>query len=688
MMIEKRPALLLDYLLKVRNTTMNQIMAATQLTKRQISYDLEKVNQWLKESGLSTIQYKGSHYIVLPEDVVQHFQEEETNQRERDFVLTEEERLAVIYLYLFIRHESISSNHLIQLLQVSKNTVMSDLKKANKQYRSYLVEIQYSRQRGYHLKGTEFDKRVLAMHCLSSLRKIPYFQNLIHYLLKTEKEDTHYEEFLYSLKQIEKEFELNFVEERLHQFALFLTFYYYRQREKKFVEFYDDEIKLIQREPMSHAARRLSQLLQLENEESEICYLTIQLLGLSFGSYSFQDSEQNILFKLTKQLVLDFESKTCIVFEKEDEVVKRLYQHIKPAYFRMKYRIPAANSLLNEIKSEHSELYAIAQEILHPIGSLLGINIPEDEIGFIAIYFGALLEQKTNREVPKRKKALVVCPSGISSSLMVKHQLESLFSEIAVENTLSLREFQEGHFDHYDLIFSTVRLETKLPCFYVKPIMTPNEKNQLVNEVYQFLFGIQYQDISLNELVHIIGKYADIYDEGGLKHALGQLTFHKRVFVDKGNHPVLQDMLQAKTIQMMEGISDWEEAVKTAAYPLLENGSIEPAYIDAMIANIKALGPYVVIGPETAIPHARPEQGVNKAGMSLLKLDTPVNFLQDEKYPVRLVFCIAAPDNKTHLKALAQLTKMLNEKNNLGQLIEANSIEEITALVQQYSTSE
>lgn len=686
MMIEKRPALLLNHFLKVKNTTMNQVIEATQLSKRQISYDMEKVNQWLKEKQLPAIAYKGSHLIEVPEEIVNYFRTQPVEQQElqRDFILSEEERLAVTYLYLFIRNEPISSVHLTQLLQVSKNTVISDVKKANESNSPFLVEIRYTRQKGYHLKGTEFDKRVLVMQYLSQLIHVPYFNKLIDYLLKEETEPISYQDTLSTLKQVEKEFSLQFVEERLNQFAYFLIFYCYRQREGKVVQIHADEMAILNKDPMGRVASRLQQLLSLKEEEAESCYLTIQLLGLSLGASTVPNLHQDLLFKLCQQLVFEFESKACIVFEKRNEVVQTLYQHLKPAYFRMKYRIPIDNPLLAQIKSEHQELYTIVKELLLPIGTLLGITIPEEEVGFITIHFGALL-QKPKQTVPKKKQAIVVCPSGISSSLMVKHQLESLFSEITIEKTVSLQEFQAGEFQDYDLIFSTVRLETGLPCFYVKPIMTPGEKNSLVNEVYQFLFGIQYHDVSLKELLQTISQYATIFNENGLKLALGRLTFHKKVDVFRGKQPVLQDLLQVDTIQVMDEISDWEEAVKAAANPLLAKGIIESTYIEAMIENIKTLGPYVVIGPEVAIPHARPETGVNQVGMSFLKLNQPVNFLQDEKYPVRLLFCIAAIDNTTHLKALSQLTKLLSDKNNIDLLKELESTQEIEKLFKQYS---
>ncbi|WML41456.1 BglG family transcription antiterminator [Neobacillus sp. OS1-2] len=684
MMIDKRPAFLLNYLLKMKNTTMNQVMEHTQLTKRQIYYDLEKINHWLKERDLPAIPFRGIHYIEVPKEVGAYFREQQDHSQDHEVILTEEERLNLIILYLFIREEPISSVHLTQLLQVSKNTVISDVKKANEMNRPFLVEIRYSRQNGYHLKGTEFDKRVIVMHCLSQVLSVPYFEKLIDYLVKNRTGHIPFEDIHHTLLQMETQFELHFVEERIKQFAYFLLFYHYRLKERKFVPFHADEMKLVKMDPMWRVSQTLSELLRFEVVDTELCYLTIQLLGLSLGNRFVQDMNRDLLFKICEQLVFDFESKACIVFEKKDEVIHSLYQHLKPAYFRMKYRIPIDNPLLEQIKHEHKELYTIVKEMLQPFGTLLSITIPEEEIGFITMHFGAMLK-RPKQEMPKKKRAIVVCPSGISSSLMVKHQLESLFSEITVERNLSLQEFQKQNLDHYDLLFSTVALDTTLPCFYVKPIMTPNEKNSLVNEVYQHLFGIQYQDISVKELIQTIGKFANVYDEKGLKTALSQLTFQKKVEHQRGNQPVLNDLLTAETVQIVEQVSDWEEAVKVAAKPLLETGIIESSYIEAMIGNIKTLGPYVVIGPEVAIPHARPEMGVHHVGMSFLKLNQPVNFLEDEKYPVRLLFCIAAIDNTTHLKALSQLTKLLSEKNNIDLLKETESTDQIFALFKQYS---
>ncbi|MDE3839130.1 PTS lactose transporter subunit IIA [Bacillus methanolicus] len=150
---------------------------------------------------------------------------------------------------------------------------------------------------------------------------------------------------------------------------------------------------------------------------------------------------------------------------------------------------------------------------------------------------------------------------------------------------------------------------------------------------------------------------------------------------------MLSNLLKKETIQFADQLSDWEEAIKEAAKPLLLKGVIEPSYVDAMINNVKTMGPYIIIGQEIAIPHARPEMGVNKVGMSFLKLEQPVHFLNDNKYPVSLLFCIAAIDNSTHLKALSQLTKLLSKKENVQKLKEFNDVEEVLGLIKEYSNN-
>lgn len=90
--------------------------------------------------------------------------------------------------------------------------------------------------------------------------------------------------------------------------------------------------------------------------------------------------------------------------------------------------------------------------------------------------------------------------------------------------------------------------------------------------------------------------------------------------------------------------------------------------------------------PDVAIPHARPEDGVTKLGMSVLKLEQPVQFPGNK--PVRLFFVLAAIDQTTHLKALAQLTELLSNSADVAHILAAQSTEDVLTIINKYSEEE
>ena len=126
--------------------------------------------------------------------------------------------------------------------------------------------------------------------------------------------------------------------------------------------------------------------------------------------------------------------------------------------------------------------------------------------------------------------------------------------------------------------------------------------------------------------------------------------------------------------------SDWIEAVKFAGKLLLEGGKITSRYIDAMVNTTKELGPYSVIVPGVAIPHARPEDGALDIGFSIVILKKPVKF-NSPNDPVYIIIGFSAIDKKIHIAALQQLAKLLSKSNFVDRLKNARDPEEVKKLI-------
>ena len=139
---------------------------------------------------------------------------------------------------------------------------------------------------------------------------------------------------------------------------------------------------------------------------------------------------------------------------------------------------------------------------------------------------------------------------------------------------------------------------------------------------------------------------------------------------------MLETILNKDLIQFEDKFETWEDAIQLAGAPLLENGSIEQSYIDQIITNTKEIGPYYVLGPNIALPHARPEYGVNKMGLSVLVTKEPVWFSEKDQHKVQLIIVLAAVDNESHLGALSELAGVLGDESNVDKLIHSESKEE------------
>lgn len=145
---------------------------------------------------------------------------------------------------------------------------------------------------------------------------------------------------------------------------------------------------------------------------------------------------------------------------------------------------------------------------------------------------------------------------------------------------------------------------------------------------------------------------------------------------------MLKDYLDPSAVSLGDEVKDWRAAIETAGRLLVDSEAAEEKYISAMIRTTEELGPYVVIAPGVAIPHARPENGARKVGLSLAVLSEPVEFGSKENDPVDLVFGFSTTDSDAHMELIQALADFIEKEENCQALRDAETVEEIMAIVE------
>lgn len=127
-------------------------------------------------------------------------------------------------------------------------------------------------------------------------------------------------------------------------------------------------------------------------------------------------------------------------------------------------------------------------------------------------------------------------------------------------------------------------------------------------------------------------------------------------------------------VKIIDKVEDYCEGIKISCNMLKEEGIIEEKYYNAIMSKIDEFGPYFCIADGVAMPHARPEDGSIETGVSVVKLNNPVDFLGKQ---ISVFFTLSAKDNESHLGLLRQIAEVCMNKDKLNKIINSNNEKEI-----------
>ncbi|SHJ76082.1 BglG family transcription antiterminator [Paramaledivibacter caminithermalis] len=695
MILDYRSSMLLTKLINTDDYISIEVLAEKlSLSKRMIYYDLKKVNMWLEYNNFSPVQNIHTLGLFIQEEEKEEIKKVFDKIQGVRYEYSANERKALIVIHITACNGSVFLNNLIEIIDVSRNTILSDLKELKKEVRKFNVEVMSDRKKGYLLNGTERDIRSCLVFYLSQLINIHdgrwfewHFQSF-DFIWRFD-----IDEINSILCECERFLNVEYTYEFYSKFSLQLIFFINRIENEKTVKIDAEEKKILietkEYKAAQYIAERLKVLYKVRLSEDEITYITIHFLCARINNPNSSDvlnENEGYLKKLIKNMVDAFQRFACVNFQQRGNLEKNLLLHLKPAYYRIKYSINTNAPLTNQVMDKYSSLFFLTKKVVQHLEKDLNIELNDDEIAYIAMHFGGWMK-KEGLVSPVRKKAIIVCSSGIGTAQLLKIQLDELFSTVDIIKIITLREYENENYE-VDFIISTVPLKKKKKyqnVFVVSPILSDLEKELLLSRINTAI-GVNDNKVKYIEtLMEIIEQHSQINNRDKLKSDITNYIFKAQVEIKEDKKPMLKELLRTDYIKFIDKVDNWEEAIKIASEPLLANEHIEKQYVDAMIDSVREMGPYIVIAPKIAIPHSRPENGVKKIGMSFLGIKNGVSFSEEEKHRVYIMIVLAAIDNETHLKALAQLSSLLSDEKNIEELINANSVDTVIEKVEQYS---
>ena len=134
------------------------------------------------------------------------------------------------------------------------------------------------------------------------------------------------------------------------------------------------------------------------------------------------------------------------------------------------------------------------------------------------------------------------------------------------------------------------------------------------------------------------------------------------------------DLLDRKNVRILEKADDWKDAIRKSVMPLEEEGYVKAEYQEAIISGVEKLGPYIIVAPSIALPHARPEQGVIKSQIAITLFRQEVQFEKKDS-AAQLFVALAASDSDSHVEALMTISEILQDEEKVKQILQSENAE-------------
>ena len=154
--------------------------------------------------------------------------------------------------------------------------------------------------------------------------------------------------------------------------------------------------------------------------------------------------------------------------------------------------------------------------------------------------------------------------------------------------------------------------------------------------------------------------------------------------VSIGGVSLLENLLSEDNVSFHYPAETWEDVIRHGGQLMVDAGFTDPTYTEAMIDVVRDMGPYIVLAPGLAMPHARPEMGAKQVGAALVTLEKPIDFGSPENDPVSVAIFLCAPNKDEHIQLLTDIATLFEDEEFLDAAVNFESIEDVQSFLAEH----
>lgn len=520
--------------------------------------------------------------------------------KQEDLFNSSHTRMAYMFWQLMHAEEPYLTDDLSEEMKVARTTTISDLNRLRKAIEKYDLKIKGKANTGLALCGDEYKIRLFILENI-------YEQLYLNFPLGQTIREKLYD-----------------FQERLSMDALGFGFFYrffvvmiqrmesghmIKKLEPKYEELYGSSAYMI----VDEFLNEIEQVKGYKISKEERLFLSISVAGMRTPANTAEIEQKISISEGVADLIIEILDRikaelnvTVVANELFDDFVYHVFFMIN----RLKYGFHIYNPMVDDFKNKYSVAYKMAEIAKGVLEERVGIEMTEDEMGFLAAYFGVFLLEQEPEE--KRCKIAIVCGSGKIIGRLIENQLKKVF-DVEPEFEFFYGIFDENRKDDFDYIVTTTELhmDTKTPVIFMDEV-----------------FDREYIQRKFENMRYL--------SEAGRT-------------IRKGIDSLFMNLLDETRFFVLDQESSYDENVDRMARALTNQGELDAGFAQRVREREKYST--MVLDQNIAFPHTK-----NMLSKLTLAMGVFPDMLKDDKYGnIRIIILLGIPESMEDDTVLVRL---------------------------------
>lgn len=463
------------------------------VSARTIRSDIKSLAAELEKHGAKLHSTTRNGYRIEVDDE-QRFQrfKEDLEAPCTSHLATADERLHFILkkmLYHALRNHPITQAQLADEMFISLSTLKVLLREAAKKLEKYRLRIVAYKNKGIQIDGDEAQIR----YCIAEYifdRRYPnamgedaFYQGLFPDIDFCKISDI--------ILQVIARREIKLTDTALKNLLIHTAIAIQRAVSSHSMIYTAGQVKHIEKEPefvvASDLAERIYRELQIDIAAGEVYYVAQHLIASKKYDKDLRQNAETQRGALIEKILCKVWQTKAIDFFNDENLMDGLAVHLSVAIPRMKFQMNIRNEALDLIKTEYPLAFQIGVIAGGVIEASENVRINENEIGYLAIHFGAALHRMGVGNSADVKKALIVCANGIGTAILLKTRMQKYFKDrIEVVQTIPGYLLTPEKVDGVDLVLTTVPIKhiKSEKMLYIRYLLNEDEVAAIEERVF------------------------------------------------------------------------------------------------------------------------------------------------------------------------------------------------------------